>query len=121
MDICILLFITSECGVHKVNCTPKVTHAQYFSPQHPLSLPLLVCYAGILGWVMEGKIHSWNRLGIKYGIESAMSHKLLCLISWNLLRSWVLPPPLPRINSTAQMDSQKESVLWNRCPGSLKV
>jgi hypothetical protein len=31
--------------------------------------------SGILGPVMAGKIESWNCVGTKYGMESAMSNK----------------------------------------------
>jgi hypothetical protein len=49
--------------------------------------------AGILGRVMGGKIDSWNWEGTKYGIESAMSHKLLiCKAGINFLLGFSLPP-----------------------------
>ncbi len=60
-------------------------------------------WAGILERFMGGKIDSWNWLGTKYGIEAAVSHKML-ILSWNLIRSRILPSsPLQRINSMTEL------------------
>ncbi len=83
---------------------------------------VLVIRARILGRVMGRNIDFWNCVGTKYVIETAMFYKMLILkagIDFFLgLRPH--PPPTPpqlRINSKTE---SIESILWNRCQGSLK-
>ncbi len=95
------------------------------------------------------EIDSWNWVGTKYGIKSAMSHKMestslspadICYIEWNELTNrnpypaqnmwrrqlWNLQflhieSMSPKVNCTSELIFHKESITWNRCPGFLKV
>jgi hypothetical protein len=76
--------------------------------------------AGILGRVMGGKIVRWNWVGNTYGIDSAMTHKMLIFkagIDFGLGSS---PSHYPKNQFHDRIDSHKESILWNQCPGVLK-
>ncbi len=63
------------------------------------------------------KIDSWNWVGTKYGIETAMSHKFLISKARIVLRSSLPPPENQFLDG---IDSHNESMLWNRCLGLLK-
>ncbi len=65
------------------------------------AIPGAVTRALLIG----GKIDSWNWVGTMYGIESAMSHKLI------ILKDGVLPTPLSRTNWFSQEIVSMESML----------
>ncbi len=70
--------------------------------------------------IRRGKIDSWNRIGTRYGIKSAMSHQILIFKAGiDFVRGSFLPHPENQFHDGT--DSHKESILWNRCLGSLKV
>jgi hypothetical protein len=61
-----------------------------------------------------------SKIRIKFGIKSAMSHKMLIFKAViDFVLGSVLPPPENQFHDG--IDSHKESILWNRCLGSLKV
>ncbi len=64
----------------------SIAIGQSYNRRH---LFVTIC-AGTLGLATGGNICSWNWVGTKYAIDSAMSHKCWFL-SWNRLRYRVLP------------------------------